>query len=177
MRDKTFYWSVPILVAIVFGLIYLGESNPSLTLLSTLLTAVVGITSGIWISSHFSRKSSEINLGRSASSGFRTSVSLYDSLGDCMEEIDRLRSEVSDREKSSEHDVNLMLRSVQGMLKIVQRSALAANDNWRDLLQEDDLTELVKRERFIDDISENHQLETTKEVHSIKALSGKSHKR
>jgi hypothetical protein len=169
LLEYQFLWALAFLLIFQLVFIYLGDTISQFKGLSTLLYSLVGFGAGLWISHFYYRKSKEQDLGRLGSAGFRMSISIYEGLQECVEYINNLRKESMAEKKVTVNNLFLILNSIDGMLKITQRAAILANENWREVLPQDQLTELIKREIIINKLSDTHSLVTTKETIRIKS--------
>jgi len=163
MTERRFYWLASVsLIALVIMTI-LGAAFDSVTWLFEVSLAVTGILAGLLTSSYYHKKSEQQSLGKYASAGLRLSFDIYDSLNEIIETIEELRESTHDGGRFSKRDMSLMFDIISGELRVLQRFALSANNQWSEVLPTEQLQELRKRERIIA-LSEDRELQITEET-------------
>lgn len=170
MEEKSFYIVSISSLLTTIGLAILGEYYKSVEFLFNVMLTLVGVLAGILTSLFFSKQQERENLSKYASSAYRLSSSVYSNLTDIIESIEKITSN-----RNTENEILLIrLEEMENKLRMVNKTAIAANDNWREFLPKDVQTELLtleaktkERTKSIVPLSEKNTLVITKKEISL----------
>lgn len=167
MNEKSFYFISIVSLITVVTLAVLGEYYGSVSLLFNVMLTAIGVIAGILTSLYFAKQQERENLGKYASSAYRLSTNVYDSLTDVITSIEKSRNTET---LNKPETYSIRLEEVANKLRIIQRFALSANDNWRDVLPPKELNELRAKEATVAlvPLSSDRKLRITEEKVPVK---------
>lgn len=176
MIDKRFTWLVLASLIVIVIVAFVEQARASYNLILNILLTVAGIVAGYITSYYFERRSQVRQLGEYAAAGYRLSIDLYDSLSEIVEEIEELKQTSGGGDDMPGPATGMAFDTISGRLKILQRFALSANSQWRQMLPEDKLLGLRKRERIFE-LSEDREIQITEETRVLAGRAPQPHTR